>query len=410
MGGLTAWLQSNCPPGRELTHVGLKGGRYTVPPGLEEAFLKKYNSKLQAGEPQYLVEQRTPVFRLFADLDWRSTAPVSPDVQLDVAKFVAQQVMLIWELDEPLQAVVCTRKAALDSASGTFKCGMHLHWPGILTDTETALTFRQAAVERCREHFGENVMGMPWETVLDDHVYRTSGLRMVFSRKKEQQDVYQPTWNLELSSVDEGGLKQPIVTSRPCHDDPLLWVSLCSLRYHGHCRTPVQDCVTPAREHGQERETAEDCSLAEHAAGLEELRTVLAPCHRTCKFRKLLRGASGKYILSTDCRVCLNLQPRADGSPEAHRSNLIYFVIDRDHFYQACHCNCDTEAGRVRGPCKGFRSNGIQTPARLASSLFGPAETTPVTFCNPASADDVFKRFFQPPSKPAKRKKARKAA
>lgn len=401
MAGLKGWLSTNSKPG-EPSFLDLTGGRYALPADLEKLFHKKMVTRMKAGEVFHLTEQRTPTFRMFADLDWRSNEPVTAKDQEDMASFIAQQVLLVWTLPADIKTIVC-RREQVKEADGKWKGGLHLHWPDILTGPEAALVFRDAVVERCREHFGECNIGSGWGAVIDDHVYRGSGLRMVFNQKKSSADVYVPGWNISVHVEDEGGLQRPVTSTEPIKSEgpDAHWLDACSIRYHGLNRTEVQSCLQPSA--GSYAGRVKEESIRAHAPGLAELKAVLPPFYKDCKFLKVLRGGSGRYFIRTDSRVCQNLIG-GPTSPGAHRSNTIYFVVTATETYQACFCGCETADGRVTGPCKNYRSVPIPTPAVLRMSLYKEEQ---VVMKGPSTCSDIFDRFFKTENREPQKKRRR---
>lgn len=405
------WLRDNCPRSGDLTHTSMAGGSFTVPAALAGACLAKYARGIEAGQELSLIERRTPVFKLFVDLDWLADGEVGEDTQQELASFVAKQAYLIYTPALGQQRVVVATRTAAAQPEGLLKSGIHMHWPGILTDAHTALVFRDTTIARCRERFGDGLFKKPWEDVIDEHVFKGCGLRMVYSCKKTAADVYRPRWLICLSVESQHGMScAEVVSVTDCEASPLQWARECSIRYHGMGRTEVRECVREM----QERPSApmEEASLEQHRAGLDELRQALPPCYSGIRFVKLLQGDNGKYILRTDSRTCLNLEPDGNGEPSAHRSNGVYLVVDRATTYQACFCNCDTTQGRLNGPCKGFKSPGWRTPPALSASLFPPLPETPFGIggvqltSTAATAVETYERFF----KPAPPKKARRGA
>ena len=420
MGSLVVWLRNNCSPTSPLTHLSLAGGRFTVPPGLEGAFLHKYGKAVRDGiEPLFLSEVRTATFKLFMDLDWCSPQPIPAEDQQAVACFVAQQVLLIWEVEQPLECVVCTR-SAVQQADGLWKSGMHLHWPAITTSADAALAFRQATVDRCRARFGEGKMGREWGSVIDECVYRSSGLRMAFSSKKTREDVYKPALRVTVTATEVQGLQMPSTECKVIADAAEDWIGRCTIRYHGPSKTKVKECVDLDILGRPASSRCPPQDMGPHKEGLQELRKVLPGCYQDVRFTKLVKGEStGKFILTTLSRTCLNLEPDADGRPGQHKSNNIFFVVDSVSTHQQCHCSCESSAGRIHGPCKDFRSNGFPTPQVLAASLFTDESDLPATgvfamgsgvslTTKPSTAEDIFKRFFDAPPAPKRQKPNRR--
>lgn len=409
-----AWLKKNCPRSGEHSHLSLNGGSYSVPASLEKAFLIKYARQAEAGESLHLVEVKTPVFHLFTDLDWTSHTPVAEEVRAEVAAFVAQQAFLIYAPEQTEHTVVVATRHPQQQADGLYKCGMHIHWPGILTDKAAGLVFCHTAQERCREKFGDKVLGeKPWSEIIDEHVYKGSGLRIVMSQKKSPADVYVPSSFFRVQLQEKSGMMHPaIIDCLPCQPQSMQhWVQLCSIRCHGQAKTPLHSCVAEASEMASAATT--ECSMYKHQPGLDSLRKLLPPCYSSCRFTKLVMG-SEKAFIQTDSRVCLNLQPEAGGEPGAHKNNRVYFVVSPEETYQKCYCNCETEEGRVRGPCKYFKSNSFATPLDLANTLFSSA-AEPVPFSagsNPftsraATAHEMWEKLSSKPTNPRGRKRAK---
>lgn len=379
-----------------------------MPEELEGALLAKYAIKLQAGERLALNELRTPVFNMFCDVDWRTAEPVPEPLQLELATFLAKQVFLVWEVEEAVEAVACVRDASRE-ADGRHKGGIHLHWSHVKTEAAAAAAWRKVAVERCSEHFGERRLEAPWDQVLDEHVYATSGLRMLYSCKRDGPEAYRPRWVVRMTPEPVGGLQEVAAEVTDCADDPPTWIPRCSIRYHGHCVTKVQECMAGVVGARAPRARADEEDMAPYSEGLEALRQVLPVCYAGCKFLKLLRGQTGRFILRTDSRTCLNLDT-PDGQPGQHKSNGVYFVVGPSTVYQGCHCRCNTTQGRLMGRCSEFQSNHFPTPRPLALALFGSPPSPkpaarPYAFAAPATAADIYRASLQPPAKKARRRK-----
>ena len=416
---MMSWMRSNCKKFSACTHLSMGNvkGSFTVPSGLDEVFLMKYSKAIRNGEQLSLTEVKTQTFHLFADLDWVEEGDELDDEKLlEVAKFVSQQAFLIFAPTTSEHSVVIATRQPVMTQSGGHKNGMHIHWPGILATAPSAQVFRRTSVERCRERFGEGFMaGKPWEGVIDEHVFKGSGLRMLYSSKQVERDVYRPRWHLIIRLQESEGFKQAKIqevvavplADMESEDKIQHWVGMCMVRYKGHSKTPLQACIEEMEEKQASEGSKESVDIMEHHTGLEALKRILPECYRSCTFVKLVRQ-DNKAFITPNTRVCLNL---VDGG--SHKSNNVYFVVDRTSTYQACFCSCDTSEGRVRGPCKDFRSNHFPTPPELAQSLF-PQAAVPFScngacFTTPqATPADIFDKFFKASHKPMK-KRARKA-
>eukprot|EP00741_Cyanophora_paradoxa_P003201 tig00000681_g3110.t1 len=68
---------------KSATHLLMTGGKIRIPPEREDEFLARYAADVALGHGQlFFVEKRTPVFRLFADLDFLDDRPY--DLATDV--------------------------------------------------------------------------------------------------------------------------------------------------------------------------------------------------------------------------------------------------------------------------------------------------------------------------------------
>ena len=122
-------------PCGEPTHYLMDGGKLYVRE--EAAFLREYADALTRGEACFVVERRTPVFKLFADLDWtRSEAP-SRELWLQLLRVVADTVRRA-RGGPPFVMLACLAVPKPDPAGGV-RVGAHLHFPDVLVTQALAL-------------------------------------------------------------------------------------------------------------------------------------------------------------------------------------------------------------------------------------------------------------------------------
>ena len=199
---ITKW---NTNKDTDATHVTMNGGKFVIRPDDEDDFLKYYAVALTAGYQMWFVEQLTDVFRYFADLDVEQANGLSEATIEHAAKAVQLAVRKFYPdvAGEPdggaaaLRLVVCTTnykyKEAADG-SRKVKTGIHLLWPGLCVDRETALHMRESIMVQLQILFGKRVApNNSWSDVVDASVYgkggeaarKGSGLRMLGSRKTD---------------------------------------------------------------------------------------------------------------------------------------------------------------------------------------------------------------------------------
>lgn len=390
---------------RPATHLMMDGGRLSIPDDQAGAFLNIYfASVVVRREKLSLVEVKTPVFRLFFDLDIRFKKGAR-----GVQRSVERMCKIIWEhvtMDffvvdtAPLQGhmstssletattvgsgkedmtrcIVCQApsKAEVSDEVEVVKHGVHIVFPHIFVNSPIALACRQALLEKLPLEFarGQHVDGTDsstdstastsgftgpansWEDVVDDSVFRGSGLRMIYSGKGRGEDrAYTPRFeidhcgNTRVCQVDTAAIKREYI-----HDT--------SIRAFHQRLTP---CV--AGEH----EIADDPGV--HSAGgvvigtgtpiemyqeaIPKLRELLPAAYKDTQFLKAF-VTSHAVMLKTSSRFCMNVQ-------REHTTSTIYLCITKRGVCQKCYCRKEE-----RG-CAGYSSPLIPLPYEVVRVFF----------------------------------------
>ena len=128
---------------RRPTHLLLDGGRLCVPDAAAGRFLNAYAIAVVQQRRPCVVELRTPVFRLFMDLDIKTAAGAALDVDAAV-RVIQGRVAAFFDVEQPRCVVCVSPPAALDD--GAVKQGRHLHWPDVRVAPATALALRELVV------------------------------------------------------------------------------------------------------------------------------------------------------------------------------------------------------------------------------------------------------------------------
>ena len=198
---LYAWLEQfrlqDSANASEATHYSLVGGKYAIPDGRHQQWLKRYAMHLQqhAHEAVYFVEKRTPIFRMHFDLDY-----IQPEVPTLV--HVVQMVQLLNDVfktfypaaadTSPDLFVAIVLKAPSLPKQGMTKTGFHVIWPYLLVNCDQALTLRLACITEAIQRFGERCAPYnTYEDLLDECVFMENGLRMVGSDKAKRCEMCQ---------------------------------------------------------------------------------------------------------------------------------------------------------------------------------------------------------------------------
>lgn len=384
------WLSAGDTSARPITHLFLDGGKAHVPDDKTIEFYQEYASCIRKGIPQYVVEQRTPAFRLFIDVDIRSKFPLPQDM---IERMSACLYGCSREFFAPLSSsmIVCLAPDR-QLPDGMHKTGIHLHWPRVFITSSKALTFRTLCITRCTEEFGD-CFAVGWGNIIDAAVYRSSGLRMIYSLKRNATGVYVPrlVFQPDGSVQTASGVLEALET----------WLQDVSIRV-----SRVVDPTTVAGGSGDSTDASHEELLikTEHNKGTLQrmslaeartrsmavaLETSLPPFFRNCKVTSIYKIVPRskkadhiKYIFGTNCKNCMN---KVSGF---HRSNHVYFMVSASGVHQRCFCRCDTCEGRRYGECRDFSQKVCDLSAGLGDLAYGkPNARIQVSSC--ASGKDI---------------------
>jgi hypothetical protein len=226
--------------GKEQTHIDMSGGKFHIPfvPAdskfpldTEETFLKLYARVYLEGHKMWFIEQRTPVFRLFMDLDFKQPEALSAYKIEAIALVVSRSIRKFWPDDcesDMFRVVCCTTSYKTETCSGCVctcvkdhpdpacdtcrgtgctgksragkacdkcnglhpvkkKTGVHLIWPQLFVTTDMCLDMRETVLADLISTFGQRSSPFnAWRDVVDAAVYNKSGLRMLGSRKTDK--------------------------------------------------------------------------------------------------------------------------------------------------------------------------------------------------------------------------------
>jgi hypothetical protein len=185
-------------PKAEQTHYLLDGGSFHVPIDKNVDFCAYLARDIDRGIINYVIETRTPVFRLFVDLDiydkeeftierlepWlKEMQHVVKDVFPHVKPTRSKECNEIYDSYSVLVCTAPCKDNVEKNGDSWCKTGVHLIWPFILVDTEQAKFLRTATIQWFESKFGSRPDHNIWEDVFDGAVYKSNGLRMIGSGK-----------------------------------------------------------------------------------------------------------------------------------------------------------------------------------------------------------------------------------
>lgn len=350
------------------THLLLDGGKARVPDESAGAFLSAYAIAVVQRVRLCVVELRTPVFRLFLDLDVKIAADALLDFD-DVTLVLQRCAAAVFEVDAP-RVVVCVTDQS-QTADGSIKQGRHLVWTDVWATTASALAFRVACVDALEAAL-PGACTKPWATVVDACVFTSNGLRMPFSAKgRGGASVYTPlrVWEGEQPVEDVGELGGVAAVRR--------WVRELSIRAIGAEETAVREGVEVPRDAAPEGLCGTTKSLREYGAVLPALDDALPPQYAGQRFTGLIK-ADNCYLLRSSSRYCANLG-------RAHNSCGVYWILTLKGIRQGCYCRCDSLDGRKYGYCRDFKGETYRVPDEVLLAFFGVAAPKPDDFKLPSA-------------------------
>lgn len=355
------WLAASAdtPP----SHLLLDGGKVAVPDEAHGAFLSAYAASLarHPDRPPCMVEVRTPVFKMFVDLD--TVFPSDEDATRFRERTVVELAQRLCVAVGSEDCVVCAADSTKPAGEGV-KQGYHLVWPEVLVTARTALALR----DRMLDVAAQVAPGFDWPKTLDASVFRSSGLRMPWSAKgRGDARVYTP-----LLRVREGGAVEHLDVRKVSEVRQFLH----ALTIRTFRRDPTLLLDDGGGEDGDDGDRAPStaaagtrASLAAYADVLPRLADCLPLQFAGQKFTSLIRSEHC-YMLRSTSRFCFNLG-------RTHNTNNVYFALTRRGISQRCYCRCDTTQGRKYGMCKDFSSDAWQVPREVMDVFFPPDDDAP---------------------------------
>jgi len=119
-----------------LSHVLMDGGVLSVPFDKLNDFHERYVEAVKRGEKLYVVEQKTPLYNFFVDIDYKDTEALDLDEIKDICKVICDKVKRHGGKD-------CLISISPPKKCGELiKTGVHLNWHNFVVDQVSALALR----------------------------------------------------------------------------------------------------------------------------------------------------------------------------------------------------------------------------------------------------------------------------
>jgi hypothetical protein len=306
---------------------------------------------------------------------------------------------------------------------GKLKHGIHIVFPHIIVKTDHALCMREALLDALTKKFDTKFAHNGWSQVVDNAVYVNSGLRMIYSSKtkicekcrgknkgkdcnfchfgKDTSEGRPYTFKfacMDGKKNDEETEGFKINLHKLVHK-AILFTSQNKVTQgwtkYDECPSPGDIIESkskgPPKLASRERMFSEEKKTTKYwknklpitdseviSVILRNISTRFVKQYKNIRIRSVVRDEK-KYYVSVDgegSNYCLNLSP-----PGNHKSNRIWFQIEREGIRIRCFCSCMTTEGRYTGLCKNFQSSIrplnptdlklLFPQAKFTGSLFG---------------------------------------
>ena len=402
---------------RKFTHLLLDGGKLFIPPEKRNDFLKFYSSRLEINDDKlYVIETRTDIFKFFLDLDLFNKLSISEDNIKNIITIIQKGLFEILKKNHSShesRIIVCltSNKEVEKAGSIWVKTGIHVYWPEVYVNKETALMLRNVIVSELHKHGGTRPTINPWEDVVDRCVFTENGIRMIGSRNKKSCK-YCKSKNIDTKTcekckgsgkIDEGRAYKPVmIMDGKCSDlkkhvtkllenkekmvkEISIQTDYTELPKEIEIPEEYRDITTNKKQQkitkfttgnknifdlGDEEKEGEKQNINLDDTKLKKLTkfitSVMPSVYNGIKIVGILRlqkKNTVSYIIRTNSKFCMNLN-------DNHNSNGIYFYIDKNYIYQKCWCRCINLAGRSYGYCKDYKSEGRPLDLYIQKLLF----------------------------------------
>ena len=281
------WLTDKGPG----THVLMDGGILQVPFEQLDEFYVECVHAVRLGKKIYVVEQKTDVFKFFVDLDYKGPEALPDDTVLELATLMHSVVQ---------KGRCLIARAEPRDVDNQVKTGVHIHWPDVFVTKSEALALRTRILLELPDD-------PEWSQRIDASVYGGSGLRMLWSHKRDRGSVdsgpYTPWRDLE------GNVFDPVPSAET--------LKLFALRTNEVSNEAVNVEIT--------------------CAPLERYIRKYLKGQELANVRRVMRKASDTIIVQTDSKYCERIQGE-------HKSNHVWFGIKGEMICQLCH---DDECNRI---------------------------------------------------------------
>ena len=357
-----------------LSHVLMDGGVLSVPFDRLNEFHEKYITAVKSGENLFVVEQKSPTYNFFVDIDYKDENSLTLDEIQDICKIICDKVKRHGG-KECLISVSPPKK--VDKYT---KTGVHLNWPGFVVDQASALALREHILVALSTAKGN----IDWNEIIDSAVYgdlkrktKGSGFRMPWSHKMAKHMVCggQGCENCHSGKVVQVAYlpvfiykNGPLSTLLKVSQEPDLEIlKMSSIRTNETQHVTIELPSSVIKEGSfTAAQTADELHDDELKGLIESFVQKNMEGQSSASITKLFKHKE-TYLVSTNSKYCENLK-------RPHSSNHVWFHISGSVIAQKCFCRCETLRGRVDGFCKDFYGRKHNLTPKIVEKLYPKKE------------------------------------
>jgi hypothetical protein len=355
---------------RDLSHVLMDGGVLSIPFDKLHAFYDQYVRCVKMGEKLYVVEQKTPTYNFFMDIDYKEDTHLSLEQIKSITLVICNTVNGFGGRECIIS--IADPKPKDDKV----KTGIHLNWPGLIVDQMNAIQLMHHVVSALNKIYSVR----DWSKDIDASVYgsigtKGSGFRLPWSHKKSKHTVCNGVGCVACDNgkLIEGEYLPRFVFKNGTFENISREPSVAAL-LSSTVRTEDTRVVTvpelvllcrPVKKEGDftASELKNEVVDYELLALLETFIRQNMQGHEHTRLQNVFHYKTC-HLIKTSSKYCENIR-------REHNSNHIRFRIDSGGIiYQQCFCRCDTLQGRLHGMCKNFTGRKHQLSRKICALLY----------------------------------------
>lgn len=343
--------------GKKPTHVLMDGGTLHVTPARMKEFNEQYCHSIRNGIQLFVVEQKTPCYKLFVDIDYVDDEPLTYENIKSIIHIICDKASTFMkDIDNTCIISVAKPKPKNDQ----IKTGVHLNWPGCIVNQEIALNMRDQLIF----HLSKIYSAKNWGKIIDQAVFgnmstgsQGSGFRLPWSHKKAKDTTEGPY--IPFFVYKDGNVSD--ITNEPITVERLEQVTIRT--HHAEPNMSVEPVQIFKLKHAP-KQMGRETENPEASAHLETFVRKYMTGQSDSRITKLYKDKN-TYAIQTTSRYCENLG-------REHSSNHVWFLVNKKSgsICQKCFCTCETTKGRKYKMCKDFSGREHLLPKTIMYMLY----------------------------------------